>query len=92
MNVSSTQHLEDFVKEKVHSGLYSSSSEVIREGLRLLAQRDSERETQIAELRKAIQEGLDSGPASDLEAMKVEARRLLAQRSSNAKGSQNTSR
>ncbi len=37
MNVSLTPRLESFVRQKVSSGLYSNSSEVIREALRLLA-------------------------------------------------------
>lgn len=36
MNVSLTPELEQYVQEKVSSGLYYSASEVIREGLRLL--------------------------------------------------------
>jgi hypothetical protein len=37
MNVSLTPELERFVKGTVESGLYRNASEVIREGLRLLA-------------------------------------------------------
>ena len=40
MNVSLTPHFEELVKRKVKSGLYHSSSEVIREALRLLEERD----------------------------------------------------
>lgn len=40
MEVSLTPKLKDFVKQKVKSGLYSNSSEVIREGLRLLIDRE----------------------------------------------------
>jgi putative addiction module CopG family antidote len=36
MNVSLTPELEKFVREKVASGLYNNSSEVVREALRLL--------------------------------------------------------
>ena len=35
MNVSLTPELERFVRQKVDSGLYTSSSEVVREALRL---------------------------------------------------------
>ena len=41
MNISLTPRLEGYVKQKVSTGLYNSSSEVIREGLRLLEERDS---------------------------------------------------
>lgn len=40
MNVSLTPELEKFVNDKVKSGMYYSASEVIREGLRLLKERD----------------------------------------------------
>lgn len=36
MNVSLTPELEKMIREKVSSGLYNSSSEVVREALRLL--------------------------------------------------------
>ena len=40
MEVSLTPKLKDFVKQKVKSGLYSNASEVMREGLRLLIDRE----------------------------------------------------
>lgn len=59
MNVSLTTELEKLVAEKVRSGLYHSASEVIREGLRLLIERDNLRKTRLQELRKEVQVGLD---------------------------------
>jgi antitoxin ParD1/3/4 len=59
MNVSLTPQLEDLVKRKVDSGLYNSSSEVVREALRLLEERDRLQEMRLAELRQEIQIGLD---------------------------------
>jgi antitoxin ParD1/3/4 len=44
MNVSLTPELEKLVSEKIKSGLYQTASEVVREALRLLKQRDQERE------------------------------------------------
>lgn len=44
MNVSLTPQLEEFVRRKVESGLYNNASEVIREGLRLLIERDAVKE------------------------------------------------
>jgi antitoxin ParD1/3/4 len=41
------------------AGLYQSASEVIREGLRLLADQDRLRELHLAEARKKIQSGHD---------------------------------
>lgn len=63
MNVSLTPELEKIVSFKVESGLYNSASEVVREGLRLLQQRDEMREMKLDALRTEIQKGLD-----DLEA------------------------
>ena len=42
MNVSLTPELEELVNQKVRSGLYQTASEVVREALRLLKQRDDE--------------------------------------------------
>jgi antitoxin ParD1/3/4 len=42
MNVSLTPELEALVIEKVRSGLYQTASEVVREALRLLKNRDDE--------------------------------------------------
>ena len=42
MNVSLTPELEELVNQKVRSGLYHTASEVVREALRLLKQRDDE--------------------------------------------------
>ncbi|MEL6770538.1 MAG: type II toxin-antitoxin system ParD family antitoxin [Bacteroidota bacterium] len=74
MNVSLTPQLEALVREKVASGLYTSASEVVREALRLLAERDDERSTYLARLRADVQRGLDEldrgeGTAWDLDTL-----------------------
>lgn len=76
MNVSLTPELEQYVQEKVSSGLYYSASEVIREGLRLLKEREQFQQTRLQQLRQEIQVGLDSGEATplDMSAIKAEAR------------------
>jgi predicted nucleotidyltransferase len=43
MNVSLTTELEKYVRRKVASGLYNNASEVIREALRLLVEREGAR-------------------------------------------------
>lgn len=60
MNVSLTPQLEAFVKKKLDSGLYYSASEVIRDGLRLLEEKDRIKEMKLASLKKEIQLGLNS--------------------------------
>jgi len=67
MNVSLTPELEQLVSELVESGRYRSASEVVCEGLRLLAVRDGTDRVQLEALRRLIQEGLDSGPAGPLD-------------------------
>lgn len=59
MNVSLTPELETLVQQKVQSGLYSSASEVVREALRLLNERDTIQQQRTAELRREIKVGLD---------------------------------
>ncbi len=41
-NVSLTQHLAEFLDRNVETGRFSNASEVVREGLRLLEQRQAE--------------------------------------------------
>ncbi len=64
------EHFQRFVEAQVNQGRFGSTSEVVRAGLRLL----EERETRLAALRAAIQQGLDSGPAEpfDIDAFLAE--------------------
>ncbi|MDY5356878.1 MAG: type II toxin-antitoxin system ParD family antitoxin [Candidatus Cryptobacteroides sp.] len=48
---------------QISQGRYNNASEVIRAGLRLL----EDNESQVLALKKAIQEGLDSGIAEDFD-------------------------
>lgn len=66
MNVSLTPELEAFIASKVESGFYHSSSEVIREGLRLLAEKDMIRQQRIAEFNRELQIGWDEMEAGNL--------------------------
>lgn len=59
MNVSLTAELEQLVNEKVASGMYHSASEVIREGLRLLKERDELRRVQMDEVRRDVMLGVE---------------------------------
>ncbi len=52
---------ESFVKELVESGRYNNASEVVRDALRLLEDREQLREARIAELRRLAEEGRLSG-------------------------------
>ena len=52
-------HFTEFMQSQVREGRYSSTSDVVRAGLRLL----EERETKLAALRQALIDGEESGPA-----------------------------
>jgi antitoxin ParD1/3/4 len=79
MNVSLTEELANFVKAKVSGGRYSSSSEVVREALRLMEKIEQQEAEKLRFLRQAWQEGIDSGDAGkvDFSALKQEARARL---------------
>ena len=74
MNVSLTPDLERYIQEKVDAGRYRSSSEVVREALRLLEEKDQEREQRLAILRNEIQRGVDSGASRPLNMKEVIAK------------------
>ncbi len=84
MNVSVGKDLEDYVKGKVGSGDYASVSEVVRDGLRLLREKDLLLEARLQALRGEIQKGLDqadAGQGMDGPAVMAELRELLQRRS-----------
>ncbi len=56
-SVSLGNHFESFVLNRVSEGRFKNASEVIRAGLRLL----EEEENKIIALKKAIDEGIESG-------------------------------
>jgi antitoxin ParD1/3/4 len=82
MNVSLTPELEGFVAEKVQSGRYTSASEVIREALRLLEERDQVRQKNLAEVRQKVNRGLaqlDKGQGIPAEQARARLRRARNQ-------------
>lgn len=79
MNVSLTPELERFVQQKVASGLYYSASEVIREGLRLLKEREELQQVRLQEVRlqemgQNVQPGLESSEAVPLNLSAIETK------------------
>jgi antitoxin ParD1/3/4 len=66
MNVSLTPELEQLIHKKVESGLYLSASEVVREALRLLEERDRLNAMKLEELRKEVQIGIDQANRGEL--------------------------
>ena len=86
MNVSLPEELANFVKDKVSTGRYGSSSEVVREALRLMERTEQQGAEKLALLRQAWKEGIDSGDAGEIDfmALKKEARARLAASKRNA--------
>ena len=58
MNVSLTEELEEFVRRKVESGRYSSATEVISAGFRLLEREDEFGDARLVAIRARVEEGI----------------------------------
>lgn len=57
-NVVLTDHQQDVIETLVESGRYQNASEVLREGLRLIEQREREDALRLEALRQAAQVGV----------------------------------
>lgn len=75
-------HFEDLIQSLLASGRYANASEVVRDGLRLLEEREALRLAKLDALRADIDAGLQSGPSEplDMAALKAEARQRKAAR------------
>ncbi len=72
-NINLTDHLDQFVEDRVTSGRYGNASEIVREGLRLLEQREQEEQAKLEWLRNAAKEGfgqLDRGEGIEFRSVK----------------------
>ena len=58
-NVDLTEHQDRFIDVNISSGRFSDAGEVVREGLRLLEQRDGQYQAKLDWLRGAAKEGFD---------------------------------
>jgi len=65
-SISLGNHFESFIEQSIHQGRFSNASEVVRAGLRLL----EEEEGKLANLKRAVQEGLESGTAKNFDPKK----------------------
>jgi putative addiction module CopG family antidote len=74
INVTLPPELEGFARERVESGHYGASAEVVRDALL------QERERRLDELPREIQAGFGSGPTTPLDfaALRATARAMLA--------------
>ncbi len=59
MNISLTPELEQYIHGKVQGGMFHSASEVVREELRLLKEKDELHQRKLDRLRREIQVGID---------------------------------
>ena len=83
MNVNLGTVFDKFIGELLETGMYQSQSEVVREGLRLLKEREELKKLRLAELRKEIgigSEQADRGEFVDGEQTFAEIRRRSAGR------------
>lgn len=60
MDISLSPELEKLIDERVQSGMYASPNEVIREGLRLLAEQEELRKIRLQNLKAGIAQGIES--------------------------------
>lgn len=71
-------HFEAFIREQIDLGRYASASEVVRDGLRVLEDRERLRAAKLEALRSDIQRGADSGPGIAAGAVFAEVRKRVA--------------
>ena len=63
MNVSLPDPMKAWVEEQARSGRYSNASDYVRD----LIRRDQDRRAAIAEIQRAVDEGMESGPATQFD-------------------------
>jgi len=66
MQVSLTPELEELIQEKINSGEYTSVSELVVEGLRLLDERDRNKISYLAQLKEKIRVGIEAANRGEL--------------------------
>jgi antitoxin ParD1/3/4 len=78
------KHFADMIDGLIKDGRYATASEIIREGLRMVEEREERCKVKLEALRAEIQKGFDSGPAEEVdidemvEAVKARGRQRLA--------------
>ena len=80
-NINLTDHFDHFVEHQVSSGRYGNASEIVRDALRLLEEREQERDAKLKALRQAAKQGfdeIDQGQGIVLEGKKA-IRRLITE-------------
>jgi antitoxin ParD1/3/4 len=72
-NVHLTEHFDHFIEAGINSGRFSNASEIVREGLRLLEQREQEDQAKLEWLRAAAKESFDAIDRGDFTALRSPA-------------------
>ena len=82
------EHFEAFIKTQIQQGRYASASEVIRDGLRTLEDRDKFRAMKLDALRGEIQQGADSGASIPAKVVFAKVRARIARKTTGRSGKQ----
>ncbi len=72
MNVSLTSELEGLVHDLLNKGLYGNQSEVVRAGLRLLHEKEQEKEARLLSLRNDVRIGLQQVLNGEVDVLSAE--------------------
>ena len=72
-------HFEAFIKDQIRQGRYASASEVVRDGLRALEDREKLRAVKLEALRTEIQRGADSGAGIPATAVFASVRKRIGE-------------
>ncbi|MBN9787949.1 type II toxin-antitoxin system ParD family antitoxin [Pseudonocardia sp. TMWB2A] len=75
MNLSIGERWEDYIDQLLQQGRYGSASEIVREGLRLV----EEREQKLAALRARIEASIAEGGAHSIEDMRGSVKATLGE-------------
>jgi antitoxin ParD1/3/4 len=73
------EHFEQFIKNQIQQGRYTSASEVIRDGLRVLEDREKLRAAKLEALRADNQQGVNSGSGRPMQEVTAELQALYQQ-------------
>lgn len=83
VNISITPELDAFLQSRVKTGRYQSTSEVVREALRLLERHERDREEAIRQLKAKLERGAiqaERGELIDGDEVLDELRQLIEER------------
>jgi len=65
-NISLTDYHDDLIEAKIQAGEYANASEVVREGLRLIHERDQELAARVDAIKSRVAVGLEQAARGDL--------------------------